>query len=88
MSLGWSREFLEATEKGYQFSIEKPAAAADILLNDNSELDRDIVTASQQSLSQTLYQPLMEGWGYMEEIWRYGFSGWKCLNRILLSKSP
>ncbi|MCG9480057.1 MAG: ABC transporter substrate-binding protein [Actinomycetia bacterium] len=69
------RKFLEATEKGYQFSIENPTAAADILLNDNSELDRGMVTASQQYLSKH-YISHDEGWGYMkEEIW-IGFSGW------------
>ncbi|MGM0365059.1 MAG: ABC transporter substrate-binding protein [Actinomycetota bacterium] len=69
------RRFLEATEKGYQFSIQDPIAAADIFLKDNSELKKDMLSASQQYLSKN-YISHDEGWGYMKkEIWE-GYSGW------------
>lgn len=47
-----AKAFLEATEKGYEFAIENPEEAADILLKHAPELDRDIVVASQKYLAK------------------------------------
>ncbi len=76
------RSFLAATEKGYSFAIEDPQEAADIFLSDNSELDRDMVTASQNYLSKN-YISYSEGWGVMKkDIWE-NFSGWMYDNGLL-----
>jgi len=76
------RSFLSATEKGYSFAIENPQEAADIFLSDNSELDREMVTASQKYLSNN-YISYSEGWGIMKkDIWE-GFSSWMYDNSLL-----
>jgi len=76
------RSFLAATEKGYSFAIEKPQEAADIFLSDNSELDREMVTASQNYLSKN-YISYSEGWGVMKkDVWE-GFGGWMYNNGLL-----
>jgi len=76
------RSFLSATEKGYSFAIENPQEAADIFLSDNSELDREMVTASQKYLSNN-YVSYSEGWGIMKkDIWE-GFSSWMYDNGLL-----
>lgn len=76
------RDFLAATEKGYQYAIDDPGQAVDIFLSDNSELDRDMVMASQEYLSKN-YISYSEDWGYMKEgIWK-DFSGWMYDNGLL-----
>jgi len=76
------RSFLSATEKGYGFAIDNPQEAADIFLSDNSELDREMVTASQKYLSKN-YVSYSEGWGVMKkDIWE-GFSAWMYDNGLL-----
>lgn len=76
------RSFLSATEKGYSFAIDNPQEAADIFLSDNSELDREMATASQKYLSKN-YISYSEGWGVMKkDIWE-GFSGWMHDNGLL-----
>ena len=51
------RDFLAAVKKGYGLAIDDPEKAAGILLTENSELDKDMVNASQEYLSGKLYQP-------------------------------
>lgn len=76
------RSFLAATEKGYSFAIDNPQKAADIFLSDNSELDRDMVTVSQEYLSKN-YVSYSEGWGIMKkDIWE-GFGTWMYDNGLL-----
>lgn len=76
------RSFLAATEKGYSFAIDNPQEAADIFLSDNSDLDREIVAASQQYLSKN-YVNYGENWGVMrKDIWE-SFSSWMYDNSLL-----
>ena len=76
------RSFLSATEKGYRFAIENPGEAADIFLSDNSELDRDMIIASQAYLSKN-YISYSEGWGVMKkDIWE-NFGSWMYGNDLL-----
>ncbi len=69
------RDFLEASKMGYAFAIEDPGKAAGMLLDQNSELDSGLVTASQEYLAGK-YISHDEGWGFMKEkIWK-DFSAW------------
>jgi len=78
------RDFLEATQRGYSFAIDDPQKAAEIFLQENSELDRDMVIASQKYLSEN-YVSYEEGWGFMRlEIWE-SFSSWMYENGLLNS---
>ena len=75
-------KFLRATEKGYQFAIENPEEAARLFLLANSELDQELVTASQKYLSGQ-YKGDSTKWGVMEKsIWD-DFSNWMFENDLL-----
>ena len=75
-------EFLRATGKGYQFSIDDPEKAAGIFLKENSELDPALVTASQEYLSNQ-YSGDSAGWGVMNKtIWE-NFSNWMFENDLI-----
>lgn len=64
-----ARKFLRATSKGYEYAIENPEDAAEVLLEKVPELDRDIIMASQKYLAGQ-YQAEAPRWGEMkEEIW-------------------
>ncbi|MEG6522804.1 ABC transporter substrate-binding protein [Desulfotomaculum sp. 1211_IL3151] len=63
------REFMTATAKGYQWSIENPDQAAEILLKNAPELNPELVKDSQAWLSQR-YQEDAPRWGEQkEEVW-------------------
>ena len=67
--------FLSALKKGYEFAIDHPDEAADILLKAAPELDSTLVKASQQYLSKE-YKADVEKWGYMDpERWN-AFYNW------------
>jgi ABC-type nitrate/sulfonate/bicarbonate transport system substrate-binding protein len=76
------KKFLRATEKGYMFAVENPEKAADILLKEVPELDRDIVVASQKYLAGQ-YISGQEKWGRMQiSIWKT-FGSWMYDNKLL-----
>ena len=60
-----AKKFLEAAAKGYEFAIEPPEEAAEILLEAAPELDRDIVMASQEWIANQ-YKAEVERWGYID----------------------
>ena len=81
-SPGLVEKFLRATEKGYLFAIQNPEEAARLFLIDNSELDQELVTASQKYLSGQ-YRANAPKWGVMEKsIWD-NFSDWMFENDLL-----
>jgi ABC-type nitrate/sulfonate/bicarbonate transport system substrate-binding protein len=67
--------FMRATTQGYQLAIEKPAEAAQILLQYAPELDEKLVIASQIWLSEK-YQADAEKWGLQNlKTWE-AYSRW------------
>lgn len=61
--------FMKAVEKGYRFAIEKPEEAAEILLTNVPELDKELVVESQKYLAGK-YQDDAEYWGMQKhEVW-------------------
>jgi len=60
-----AKAFLSAVSKGYEFAIENPEEAADILVGAAPELDKELVLASQQYLTDQ-YQADAPYWGYMD----------------------
>lgn len=58
--------FMDATVKGYQFAIENPSEAAEILIRAEPDLDPELVKRSQAWLSPR-YQDDAERWGIQEE---------------------
>jgi len=63
------RAFLKATARGYEFAIEHPQEAAEILLKHAPELSRDLVVESQKWLASQ-YKAEVSRWGEMDpERW-------------------
>jgi ABC-type nitrate/sulfonate/bicarbonate transport system substrate-binding protein len=63
------QSFMKATSKGYQFAIEEPEAAADILIKNVPEINAELVKESQVWLSDQ-YQGKAKQWGIQDErVW-------------------
>ncbi len=60
-----TKAFLNAVRKGYEYTIEHPDEAADILCKAAPELDRKLVKASQEYLNKQ-YKAEVEQWGYID----------------------
>ncbi|OZB92931.1 ABC transporter substrate-binding protein [Paenibacillus sp. XY044] len=76
------KAFMRATAKGYQYAIDKPEDAANLLLKDVPDLDKELVTESQKWLSPK-YQDDAARWGEQkEQIWK-GYSDWMYEHKLL-----
>ncbi len=60
-----AKAFIEAVSKGYEYAIENPEEAADILIKANPEIDADLVKASQKYLADQ-YQADASQWGVID----------------------
>ncbi len=69
------RAFMEALSHGYDFSIENPGEAADLLLAAVPELDTELVKKSQNWLSE-YYQADAPRWGEQKEIVWQDYTDW------------
>jgi ABC-type nitrate/sulfonate/bicarbonate transport system substrate-binding protein len=77
-----TRRFLAATVRGYEYAIEHPEEAAEILLAHAPESDAELVRASQEWLSPR-YRDDAPRWGVQDpEVWRE-FSRWLYENGLL-----
>lgn len=64
------KAFMKATAKGYQFAMDQPDQAADILVKAEPDLDAKLVKASQQWL-KSRYQDDALRWGEQKlEVWQ------------------
>ncbi|MGI6545882.1 MAG: ABC transporter substrate-binding protein [Fastidiosipilaceae bacterium] len=70
-----ARAFMRAVSRGYEFSMEYPDEAAEILLEAAPELDPELVHASQLWLASR-YQAEAPQWGYIEADRWDGFYAW------------
>lgn len=76
------KSFLRATSKGYQYTIEHPEEAADILLKAVPELDKDLIMASQKWLSPK-YQDDAARWGEQKQsVWQ-NYSDWMYEKKLI-----
>ena len=82
-----AKAFLAAASKGYQYAIENPAEAAEILCGAVPELDPELVKASQEYLSDQ-YQADAEYWGQIDaERWN-AFYKWVNDNQLVEGQVP
>lgn len=82
-----AKAFMKAVSKGYQFAIENPEEAADILCAAAPELDRELVVASQEYLAEQ-YQSDAPYWGYIDaERWN-NFYEWVNENELIENEIP
>ena len=70
-----AKKFLAAVSRGYNFAIQNPGEAAEILLKHAPELDRTLVTRSQEYL-KTRYQGDARRWGEIDPQRWGGFYRW------------
>ena len=82
-----AKAFLSALKKGYEFAIDNPDEAADILLKNAPELDEKLVKASQKYLSKE-YKSEVTRWGYMDPSRWNKFYQWINDNSLFTEKIP
>lgn len=70
-----ARAFLAATAKGYEYAIENPESAAEILVGQVPELDPELIQASQAYLADK-YQAEKAQWGTIDEARWTAFYDW------------
>lgn len=79
------KAFMAAVSKGYEYAIENPEDAANILLQAVPDLDKELVMASQKWLSPK-YKEDAARWGEQKrEVWE-GYMNWMTDNQLLESK--
>lgn len=79
-----AKAFLSAVKKGYEFAIENPKEAGEILCKVSPELDEELVQASQQYMKDQ-YKAEVEQWGYIDPARWNAFYNW--VNEKKLSKT-
>ncbi|MGF6364831.1 ABC-type nitrate/sulfonate/bicarbonate transport system substrate-binding protein [Aequitasia blattaphilus] len=70
-----TKGFVGALKKGYEFAIENPEEAGEILLKAAPELDKDLVLKSQEYLSKE-YQADASEWGVIDPDRWNAFYNW------------
>ncbi len=80
-----AKNFLSAVKKGYEFAVEKPDEAADILCKAAPELDKKLVKASQKFMSKE-YKAEVEQWGYIDPTRWNAFYNWINENKLCEDK--
>ncbi len=81
------KKALLAIKKGYEFAIENPEEAADILLQQAPELDPELVKESQKWLADQYIADATK-WGYMDPNRWDGFYGWLFENKLIENEIP
>ena len=82
-----AKAFLSALKKGYEFAIDNPQEAAEILLSNAPELDEALVLASQEYLSKE-YKSDVEQWGYIDPARWNAFYNWINDNSLFETEIP
>lgn len=82
-----AKAFLAALSKGYEFAMENPEEAADILCNAAPELDAELVLASQKYLTDQ-YQAEADYWGYIDSARWNNFYKWVNENKLTEQEIP
>ncbi|WP_147532746.1 ABC transporter substrate-binding protein [Bacillus marasmi] len=76
------KAFIKATSKGYEYAIENPEDAANILIKEVPDLDAELVKESQKWLAAK-YKDDAEQWGEQKlEIWE-NYASWMFENGLL-----
>ena len=79
------KAFLRAVKKGYEYAVENPDAAADILCAQVPELDSALVHQSQTYLADQ-YVAEAESWGVIDKDRWAAFYGWLNDNQLLANQ--
>lgn len=82
-----AKKFLDAVKQGYEYAIENPEEAADILTATVPELDKEIVLESQKWLANQ-YKAEVKQWGYIDPIRWNAFYNWLNENKLVEKDIP
>lgn len=82
-----TKKFLAALRDGYEYAINNPEKAADILLKASPELDKSLAYESQKYLSAR-YKAEVTRWGYIDPARWNAFYNWLNENNLLENKLP
>lgn len=82
-----AKKFLTALKDGYEYAIENPEDAAQILCEAAPELDKELAVASQKYLSEQ-YKAEVEQWGYMDPARWNSFYQWLNDNGLSENEIP
>lgn len=82
-----AKAFLSALKKGYEYAIENPEEAAEILLKYAPELNKDLVVASQKYLAKE-YKSDVARWGYIDPTRWNAFYNWINKNKLSDAEIP
>lgn len=82
-----AKAFLSAVQKGYEYAVESPDEAADILLKASPELDEKLVKASQIYMKDQ-YIADAKQWGYIDPARWNAFYNWVNENGLSESEIP
>lgn len=82
-----AKKFMEAVSKGYQYAIENPEEAAELLCEAVPELDPELVKASQKYLADE-YQADAEYWGQIDADRWNAFYKWVNDNKLVEGEIP
>ncbi len=82
-----AKAFMSALSKGYEFAIENPEEAADILCKAAPELDKELVLASQNYLADK-YKADANYWGEIDANRWNNFYQWVNENELLEDEIP
>ena len=82
-----ANKFLSALTKGYQFAMEHPDEAAQILCDATDGLDLALVKKSQQYLAKE-YQAEASKWGYIDPTRWNNFYKWLNENQLVETEIP
>lgn len=70
-----TKGFLAAVKKGYEYAVENPKEAGEILCKAAPELDPELVQASQEYMKDQ-YKAEVKQWGYIDPIRWNAFYNW------------
>jgi ABC-type nitrate/sulfonate/bicarbonate transport system substrate-binding protein len=82
-----AKKFLDAVRQGYEFSIDNPEEAAEVLVAAVPELDLTLVTESQKWLADQ-YKADVEQWGYIDPARWDAFYSWLYQNTLIEQEIP
>lgn len=77
-----AKKFLKACKMGYEYAIENPKEAAEILLTAVPEMDKNIVNQSQKWISEQ-YKAEMPVWGHIDSARWDAFYAWLYQNKLI-----
>ncbi|HHV65182.1 MAG TPA: ABC transporter substrate-binding protein [Peptococcaceae bacterium] len=80
-----AKKFLSAVARGYEYAIENPEKAAEILVKYAPEVDLEIAIASQKYLAGQ-YKAEVERWGYIDPGRWDNFYAWMYENELISKK--